>query len=67
MGSDFDCISITRKQLKFRILLLATMRKEQLVQGNHEAADWCRVAKRAAVLVVADAKTWVWEEFGEAM
>jgi len=32
-----------------------------------EAADRYRVAKRAAVLVVSEPKTWVWEEFAEAM
>ena len=38
-----------------------------LSQGSPEAAGRYRVAKRAAALVVAKAKTQVWEEFGENM
>ena len=35
--------------------------------GTPEAADGYRQAKRAAARVVAEAKTLVWEKFGEAM
>ncbi|XP_051922980.1 uncharacterized protein LOC127601606 [Hippocampus zosterae] len=35
--------------------------------GTPEAADGYRLAKRNAALVVAEAKTRAWEEFGEAM
>ncbi|KAK3525266.1 hypothetical protein QTP86_024908, partial [Hemibagrus guttatus] len=38
-----------------------------LAQGTPEAAEAYRQAKRAAAWVVSEAKTWVWEEFGEAM
>ena len=38
-----------------------------LAQGNPEAADRYQQAKRAAVRAVAEAKTQVWEKFGEAM
>ena len=35
--------------------------------GSPEAADKYRGAERAAALMVAEAKTRVWEEFGETM
>ena len=38
-----------------------------LASGTLEAADRYRQAKRSAALVVAEAKTRAWEEFGEAM
>ncbi|TWW64140.1 hypothetical protein D4764_03G0011480 [Takifugu flavidus] len=38
-----------------------------LVGGSPEAADRYRLAKRVAAATVAEAKTWAWEEFGEAM
>ncbi|TWW77409.1 hypothetical protein D4764_12G0007990 [Takifugu flavidus] len=38
-----------------------------LVCGSPEAADRYRLAKQAAAKKVAEAKTQVWEEFGEAM
>ena len=38
-----------------------------LACGTLEAADRYCQAKRAAALAVSDAKTSVWEEFGEAM
>ncbi len=38
-----------------------------LAQGSSEAADRYQEARRAAASVVAEAKTWVWEEFREAM
>ena len=38
-----------------------------LAGGTPEAADRYRLAKRAAARAVAEAKTRVWEEFGEAM
>ena len=38
-----------------------------LACGTPEAADRYRLAKRAAAAAVAEAKTRVWEEFGEAM
>ncbi|KAK3554945.1 hypothetical protein QTP86_001875 [Hemibagrus guttatus] len=38
-----------------------------LAQGTPEAAETYRQAKRAAARVVAESKTQVWEEFGEAM
>jgi len=38
-----------------------------LAQGSPETADGYREAKRAAASALAEVKTWVWEEFGEAM
>ncbi|XP_013872670.1 uncharacterized protein LOC106523692 [Austrofundulus limnaeus] len=38
-----------------------------LSRKTPEAADRYRVAKTVAASVVADAKTWAWEEFGEAI
>lgn len=38
-----------------------------MTQGSLEATDEYRRAKRAAALVVAEAKTQVCEEFGEAV
>ncbi|KAM9358371.1 uncharacterized protein ABDE67_003862 [Symphorus nematophorus] len=38
-----------------------------LVRGTPEAADGYRQAKRTAARAVAEAKTRVWEKFGEAM
>ena len=38
-----------------------------LCQGSPEAADRHQVAKSAAALVVAEANTWAWYEFGQAM
>ena len=38
-----------------------------LARGTPEAADGYRQAKRAAARAVAEAKTRVWEKFGEAM
>ena len=38
-----------------------------LARGTPEAADGYRQAKRVAAQAVAEAKTWVWEKFGEAM
>ena len=38
-----------------------------LARGTPEAADRYRQAKRAAAQAVAEAKTRVWEKFGEAM
>ena len=38
-----------------------------LSRGSPKAANSYRAAKRAAALVVAEAKTQVWEEFGETM
>ncbi|KAL0184942.1 hypothetical protein M9458_020638, partial [Cirrhinus mrigala] len=38
-----------------------------LVRGTPEAAERYRWAKRTAARVVVEAKTRVWEEFGEAM
>lgn len=38
-----------------------------LAQGSLEAADGYQEAKRAAASAVIEAKTWVWEEFEEAM
>jgi len=38
-----------------------------LAQGSPEAADAYREAKRTAASAIAEAKTRVWEEFGEAM
>nr|XP_049591160.1 uncharacterized protein LOC125978127 [Syngnathus scovelli] len=38
-----------------------------LACGTPEAADRYRMAKRNAASAVAEAKTWAWEEFGEAM
>ena len=38
-----------------------------LACGTPEAADGYRLAKRNAALVVAEAKTRAWEEFGEAL
>ena len=38
-----------------------------LARGTPEAADGYRQAKRAAARAVVEAKTRVWEEFGEAM
>ncbi|KAK3508146.1 hypothetical protein QTP70_015345 [Hemibagrus guttatus] len=38
-----------------------------LAQGTPEAAKAYQQAKQAAARVVSEAKTWVWEEFGEAM
>jgi len=35
-----------------------------LSQASPEAADRYRAAKMAVALVVAEAKSWVWEEFG---
>ena len=37
-----------------------------LLRGSPEAADRYRVAQRAAALVLAEATTGTWEEFGEA-
>uniref|UniRef100_A0A6Q2YL25 CARD domain-containing protein n=1 Tax=Esox lucius TaxID=8010 RepID=A0A6Q2YL25_ESOLU len=39
----------------------------RLACGTPEAADGYRQAKRTAARVVVEAKTWVWEEVGEAM
>ena len=36
-----------------------------LFQGSPEAADKCRLAKRVTALVIAEAKIWVWKEYGE--
>jgi len=38
-----------------------------LAQGSPETADGYREAGRAVASAVTEAKTWVWEEFGEAM
>ncbi|KAK3508748.1 hypothetical protein QTP70_004227 [Hemibagrus guttatus] len=38
-----------------------------LARGTPEAAEAYRKAKRTAAGVVSEAKTWIWEEFGEAM
>ncbi|KAK3571583.1 hypothetical protein QTP86_014552, partial [Hemibagrus guttatus] len=38
-----------------------------LARGTPEAAEAYRQAKRTAARMVSEAKTWVWEEFGEAM
>ncbi len=38
-----------------------------MVQGSPEAANGYQEASRAAASVVAEAKTRVWEEFGEGM
>ncbi|KAK3542727.1 hypothetical protein QTP70_000092 [Hemibagrus guttatus] len=38
-----------------------------LAQGTPEAAEAYRQAKPTAARVVSEAKTWVWEEFDEAM
>ncbi|KAK3517264.1 hypothetical protein QTP70_001756 [Hemibagrus guttatus] len=38
-----------------------------LAQGTLEASEAYRQAKRTAARVVSETKTWVWEEFGEAM
>ena len=38
-----------------------------LFRNSPEAADQYLMAKRATVLMVAEAKTRVWEEFGEAV
>ncbi|KAK3515164.1 hypothetical protein QTP70_008179 [Hemibagrus guttatus] len=38
-----------------------------LARGTPEAAEAYWQAKRTAARVVSEAKTWVWEEFGEAM
>ena len=38
-----------------------------LACGTPEAADGYRQAKWCAAVTVAEAKTWTWEEFGEAM
>ncbi|KAK3510372.1 hypothetical protein QTP70_005671 [Hemibagrus guttatus] len=38
-----------------------------LARGTPEAAEAYRQAKRTTAVVVSEAKTWVWEEFGEAM
>ncbi len=44
-------------------------RRRGKTQGSKtpEAADGYRQAKRSAARVVVEAKTWAWEEFGEAM
>jgi len=39
----------------------------RLKKGSPETADGYREAKRAVASVVTEAKTRVWEEFGEAM
>ncbi|KAK3558852.1 hypothetical protein QTP86_030442 [Hemibagrus guttatus] len=36
-------------------------------KGTPEAAEAYRQAKQTTAVVVSEAKTWVWEEFGEAM
>ncbi|XP_029903635.1 uncharacterized protein LOC115356559, partial [Myripristis murdjan] len=41
--------------------------RSMLACGTPEAADGYRQARRAAVWAVAEAKTWSWEEFREAM
>lgn len=38
-----------------------------LAQGTPEVADSYREARRTTATEVAEAKTWVWEEFGEAI
>jgi len=38
-----------------------------LAQGSPQTTDGYREARRAEGSTVAEAKTWVWEEFGEAM
>jgi len=38
-----------------------------LAQGSPETADGYREARRVAASAVAEAKTRMWEEFGEAM
>ncbi|KAK3521856.1 hypothetical protein QTP70_018587 [Hemibagrus guttatus] len=38
-----------------------------LARGTPEAAEAYRQAKQTTAVVVSEAKTWVWEEFGEAM
>ncbi|KAK3561419.1 hypothetical protein QTP86_002547 [Hemibagrus guttatus] len=38
-----------------------------LARGTPEAAEAYRQAKRTAAVVVSEAKTWVWEEFGQDM
>ncbi|KAK3510172.1 hypothetical protein QTP70_026760 [Hemibagrus guttatus] len=38
-----------------------------LAWGTPEAAEAYRQDKRTTAVVVSEAKTWVWEEFGEAM
>ncbi|KAK3519732.1 hypothetical protein QTP70_003707 [Hemibagrus guttatus] len=38
-----------------------------LAWGTPEAAEAYRQAKRTTAVVVSEAKTWVWEEFGEVM
>lgn len=38
-----------------------------LAQGSLEAVDRYWEASRAATSAVAEAKTWLWEELGEAM
>ncbi|KAK3549306.1 hypothetical protein QTP70_034533, partial [Hemibagrus guttatus] len=38
-----------------------------LARGIPEAAEAYRQAKQTTAVVVSEAKTWVWEEFGEAM
>ncbi len=38
-----------------------------LYQGSSETADRYWEARGAAASAVAEAKTWVWEEFREAM
>lgn len=52
-----ECLTLT--------LTLNPRRKE--AQGSPEAADRYWEARRAAASAVAEAKTPVWEEFGEAM
>jgi len=43
------------------------IRLKKVGPGSPETAGRYREVRRAAASAIAEAKTWVWEEFGEAM
>ncbi|TWW57328.1 hypothetical protein D4764_07G0000470 [Takifugu flavidus] len=63
------CASIVEWTLAVRdaIRLKKESYRALLACGTPEAADRYRQAKRSAATALAEAKTWAWEEFGEAM
>ena len=54
-------------EVRDAVKLMKESYRAWLAWGTPEAADGYRQAKRAAVWAVVEAKSWVWEKFGEAM
>ncbi|KAK3573193.1 hypothetical protein QTP86_015101 [Hemibagrus guttatus] len=53
--------------LDTRVKRGAELSTDHHLVGTPEAAEAYRQAKRTTAVVVSEAKTWVWKEFGEAM